>query len=445
MSDWLEAEQRIERAQQLCESRRWAEALKEIDAALSINPHNAAWHAQRGILLEELNRFEDAADAFENAADLDPEDRDVQVAYGAALIRLGRYAQAITIFDQLARLYPDFEPAYCHRVQIYAEIGQHEQAEEMFYIAQQLDEYCPHCFFHMGASLAGEDQTERAIFCWKKTLEIEPSYLGVYQRIAQAYRNKNDLKKAREYLIREIRNDPGNIDLLYEMAELTFESGQTAAAAAKFGQIVELDPYHAQAHYSLGKIWIKMGQPAQALACFETAQSISGSEPVFDDFNLKKGEALIQLGRYAEAKEPLEMALEDDKYNLRAAMLLGDCQLADNNPERALDGYRRVLAHDAHNPFAHHKLGICLFRTGEHENGLYHCLEAVRSKPDYGPAMYNAVVAHLRLGQFRSARAMLKRAVRNEPSNADLQKLNRRFWRYRFRYYFRAFRRRLGL
>lgn len=444
MSDWLEAEQRIERAQQLCESRRWAEALKEVDAALSINPHNASWHAQRGILLEELNRFDDAAEAFENAADLEPEDRDIQVAHGASLIRLGRYARAITIFNQLAKLYPDFEPAYCHRVQIYAEIGQHEQAEEMFYTAQQLDEYCPHCFYHMGVSLAAVDQTERAIYCWDKTLEIEPNYLGVYQRIAQAYRDKNDLKKAREYLIREIRTDPGNIDLLYEMADLTLESGQTAAAAAKFGQIVELDPYHAQAHYSLGKIWIKMGQPAQALACFETVQTISSDEPFLTDFNLKKGEALIQLGRYAEAKEPLELAVEEDKTNPRAAMLLGDCMLADNKPEIAIDGYRKVLAHDAHNPFAHHKLGICLFRTGNQENGLYHCLEAVRSKPDYGPAMYNAAVAHLKLGQWRHAKAMLRRAIRNEPGNTDLKKLNRQFWRYRVRYYVRSLRRRLN-
>jgi len=56
MNDWLEAEQRVERAQQLSESHRWAEALTELDAALAIHPTNALWHAQRGYLLEELDR-----------------------------------------------------------------------------------------------------------------------------------------------------------------------------------------------------------------------------------------------------------------------------------------------------------------------------------------------------------------------------------------------------
>lgn len=444
MSDWLEAEQRIERAQQLCESKRWAEALKEIDAAISINPHNASWQAQRGILLDELERFEESADAFELAANLEPTDRDIQVAFGAALIRLGRYAKAQDIFHQLAKHYPDFEPAYCHRLQIFAEIGQHEQAEEMFYQAQQLDEHCPHCFFHMGVSLFSNDQTERAIYCWKKVLELEPNYLGVYQKIAQAYRDTHDLKKAREFLILEIRNDPGNTDLLYDMAEVTLESGHVSAAAAKFSQIVELDPHHAMAHFALGKIWIKMGQPAKALTCFETVQNVVDYDPLFPGFNLKMGEALVQLGRYSEAKDPLEKAIKEDEGSTRAAMLLGDSLLADNKPELAVDGYRRVLARNAENPFAHHKLGVCLFRSGHHENGLYHCLEAVRAKPDYGAAMYNASVAHLKLGQWRQAKAMIRCALRNEPGNSILLKLKRQFWRYRIRYYIRALHSKIG-
>ena len=60
MNDWFEAEQRVERAQQLSESQRWEEALTELDAALAINPNNATWHAHRGYLLEELDRWEEA-------------------------------------------------------------------------------------------------------------------------------------------------------------------------------------------------------------------------------------------------------------------------------------------------------------------------------------------------------------------------------------------------
>jgi len=76
----------------------------------------------------------------------------VVVALGAVLSREGRYAPALKIFENLARLRPDYEPAYCHRVSIYAELGKHEQAEEMFYLAQELDKDCPHCFVHIATS-----------------------------------------------------------------------------------------------------------------------------------------------------------------------------------------------------------------------------------------------------------------------------------------------------
>ena len=98
MNDWLEAEQRIERAQEFSESQRWEEALAELEAALAINPSVAIWHAQRGYLLEELDRPADAVPAYERALELEPGDPDVAMALAVALTRLRRYARALKVF-----------------------------------------------------------------------------------------------------------------------------------------------------------------------------------------------------------------------------------------------------------------------------------------------------------------------------------------------------------
>src|SRR3990172_7641273 len=128
MNDWLEAEQRVERAQQLSESHRWAEALTELEAALAIQPSNALWHAQRGYLLEELDRTEDAAAAYQRSLDLDSSDREGALALGATLARRGRMGAALESFEAMAQQHPDCEPAYCHRVYICGELGRHDQA-----------------------------------------------------------------------------------------------------------------------------------------------------------------------------------------------------------------------------------------------------------------------------------------------------------------------------
>ncbi len=431
MNDWFEAEQRIERAQELSESRRWDEALAELDAALAINPHVALWHAQRGYLLEELDRIEDAVGAYEEALALEPDDQDVGLALGATLTRLGRFARALEVFDEIARTCPDCEPAYCHRINVYTRLGRHDQAEIMFYMAQHLDESCPHCFYHIGASLAARGQMERAIYCWRRVLELDPGYFGVNRRIAQAYRVGGEIELARDYFLREIREDPGQTDVLFELAQMTLESGQVAMAAARFAQIIELDPDHVEARFALGKIWLARGKAAEALACFDAIRSIAAGEVFLPDFELCVGDALFRLNRFSEATERFEAASAADPKNRHVLALWGGSLLAAERPDAAADCFRRILSLDARSHLAHHNLGVCLLQTDRLDGALSHCLEAVRLRPEFTPAMYNAAIAYLRLGKLPEAQVILRRAARCDPDNKDVQRLLKRFWRYR--------------
>jgi tetratricopeptide (TPR) repeat protein len=434
MNDWLEAEQRVERAQQLSESQQWAEALEEIEAALAINPHNAAWHAHRGCLLEELDQCGDAVQAFEDSLEIDPGDPEVALALSVVLTRLGRFSRALEVLERLGKRHTDFEPAFCQRINVYAELGRHDRAEEMFYLAQELNDSCPHCFFHMGSSLSARGQFDRAIFCWQRVLELEPEYIGVNRRIAEAYRAQGRLEEAREYYIQEVRKDPGNTDLLCELAEMLFVSGHVGTAAAKFAQILELDPDHEEAHFALGGIWLIRGQPAQALKCFDAVTSLIDGSPDLPGFDGKVGEALFQLRRFAEAQVRLEAAVSQDAGDVDTLMLLADCQLAMGKASRAADTFRRILVVSPDNPWAHHKLAVCLCRQGRHEAGLEHCLAALRAKPDYLAAMRVAVSAHLDLAQWREARTMLRRALRNSPEDPVLRRVDKRLWYYRLRH-----------
>ena len=428
MNDWLDAEQRVERAQQLSESQRWAEALAEIDAALAINPTNAAWHAHRGMLLEELDRWEDAADAFVSALSLEPDDRDTMVALGATLYRLGRLPQALQVFERLAKLYPNFEPAYCHRVGIYAELANHDQAEQMFYIAQELNESCPHCFAHMADSLIARGLYERALFCWKRALELDPGYLGINRQIGKAHRSKGRFDLAKKYYLREIRDDPGNIDLLYEVAELALESGETAAATAKLAHILELDPSHVESRFMLGKIWLRRGQPGQALTCFEAIESLGFDRFDLATFDLCMGDALFRLGRLSEARRRFEEAATDGPGDAKALLLLGDCLVAMAKPADAADAYRCFLAEEPDDAVVHHKLAVCLGQTGLHGGALEHCQQALKLDGGLTVAAHTAVLAHLGLAQWSEARALIRRLRRDDSRDPALKHLR---WRLR--------------
>ncbi|MCH8252416.1 MAG: tetratricopeptide repeat protein [Planctomycetes bacterium] len=435
MNDWFEAEQRLERAQQLCESHRWDEAVLEIEAAIALNPNNSSWHAQHGFLLDELERPEEAIDAFERAIELERGDRDVLMGLGVALARVGRLVRALEIFEEIGHRYPDFEPSYCFRIRVFAKLGRHEQAEEMFYQAQEFATDCPQCFYHVGMSLAARGKTERALFCFRRALELEPSFPSVNEQIAKVYRETGELEKAREYMLAELREAPGDTEVLLELAEIAVESGNPESAIDRLGQILELDPEHSAARFQLGEVLLATGEPARALECLEAARTELPERSY--DIELRMGEAHLRLGQFRAARRCIEAALSEVADQPQALMLLGDALLADRKFADAANCFRKVLAQDNESATAHQCLAVCLIRTGRCEAGLDHFAEAIRCRPDYIQAIQNAVLAYLHLRRWSEARAMLERGLRVDPDNRILTLLKRRWLRVRAHYMLR--------
>src|SRR2546423_5434855 len=129
MNDWNDAEERVEKAHELFQQRRWAEALEELRAAISINPYNSSWFFNIGLTLDELHRYDEALAAYQQAVKIDPDDLQSMNHLGVDLCRVGRFEQALQAFEKIQVLDPEFEPAYCNRIIAYSEVGDHEKAE----------------------------------------------------------------------------------------------------------------------------------------------------------------------------------------------------------------------------------------------------------------------------------------------------------------------------
>ncbi len=423
MSDWQEAEQRVERAHELYERGRWEEAVSELRRAIEINPNISAWYFNLGLTLDMMERFEEALTAYQHALEIDPDDLELLVAAGADCVRTGQYRPSIRFFERAESIDPSFEPCYCNRIVAYSELGDHERAEEMFYLARQYREKCPICYYNMGASLFARGIYDKALWCWRQVLEIEPDYPQVHARMADVHWAKGQLPEARRHLIEELRSDPGNVDTLLDLGELLMEMDQRTAAAEKFRQVLDLDPEECTAHYQLGILAEGEGDYRQALEKFKF---VLARDSHFGGAHLQIAQIYYRIKNRAEALHHANCELAQRDLDEQNLLELGHLFMDLGQLDSAQTAFRRLLETNPRNADARHSLAVSMLLAGRLDEGVAQCKLALKIQPKYMLAMSNLALAYLSKRDCVRARYWLREALDIAPDDPQLRQISQR-------------------
>lgn len=107
------------------------DALRELDAAIELDPDDGTIHYERGVALSLAERREAAVDAFFRATELDPDDAWARVVLGLALVEDGRAEEAAGELERGARDRPDDLEAQLLAALAAAAAGYEDRAWEM--------------------------------------------------------------------------------------------------------------------------------------------------------------------------------------------------------------------------------------------------------------------------------------------------------------------------
>jgi tetratricopeptide (TPR) repeat protein len=423
MSDWQEAERRIERAHDLYERGKWEEALVELKRAIEINPHMGAWYFNLGLTLDMMERHEEALAAYRSALEIDGQDIESLAAAGTDCNRLERYREAIEYFQRVESLDPQYESSYCNRIVAYTELGEHDHAEEMFYIARQYKEKCPACLYNIGMSLFARGRYDRALWCWQQVLEIDADYPQVHARIADVFWAKNQHAEARRHLMEELRSDPGNIDTLLDLGELLMEMGHNGLAAEKFRQVLDLDPEDSTAHYQLGVLAQLEGDDRLAMDRFKF---VLRHDAQFVGAHLRMAQIYHRAKNRAEALYHANCELAQAEIDDQTLLELGGLLIDMGQLEAAKLAMRRVLQDSDTNADAHHGLAVACLMSGDLDTGIDECKKTLKLQPKHALAMSNLAMAYLNRREYARARYWLDEAMDIAPEDHHLRQIANR-------------------
>ena len=422
-NDWSDAEHHIEQAHDFYDHGNWHEALRELEAAIDINPNNIGCLFNKGITLDSLGRFSEAAQTYQNAIDLDPQDPELLNCLAGDYTRLGLYDRALEAFEKIENIAPDFEPAFCNRIITYTEMGHHEKAEEMFYQARQIKEFCPFCFYNMGNSLFARKLYDRAIWCWQQTKNITPDHPQINYRIAQGYWANKDPQKAHHHFLEELRHQPGDIEVLLDTGILLLEINKLESAKEKFTRIIELDNTHCLAHHYLGELHLHQKKWTQAVESFNRALELN---PAQQGSHYRLGECYLHLGQLANAREHLLAELDASPDQLEVLLDLGCLLLEVDQITDAMICFERFIDLNPGDYVAYQNLSLCYYLTGLPNEGIDLSYKVLQLQQDHLPALHNLANAYLQKNAPDKAKPYIEKACLIEPSDQSLKKLKRK-------------------
>jgi len=436
------------------ERGRWAEAESELRKALSLNPDQADWHYNLGLTLEASGRDVEAISTYERVIELLPDQAEPLIAAGAVCNRLRRYESAVEWLDRALTMEPAHEHAYAHKIDALTRLGDHDEAEATFYLAQQaLEDPSPHCLAAIAESLIERQAYDRAGWCLKESLRLEPQMPRLRARLATVLAATGKPQRALQMYLRDLRDDPGNIDTLLDYGELLIEMGRLAEAAEKFRRVLELEPANVDAHYRLGQVAMLSGRFEQAHLEFELVLKL---DRYFPAIRLALSEALLKRGQVNAARASLqeELDLEESGAAERSsrdrsgATATGSADSTGAPPERSpeelarlggllLDAglpaaavplFERVHATRGESASTMRCLAIARFRSGDASGGVAASRRVLRLDPTNLSAIHNLALAALEAGQIRVAAGWISRGLRVDRHDDGLRRLRMRLW-----------------
>ncbi len=423
MNDWVDAESRAERAYDLYEQGRWTEAAAELKAALDINPYNAAWHFNLALTLESLEQYDAACLSYERSLDLEGSDVETLNCLGVNLTRIGRYDEAIAKFAKAQRHDPNYEPAYCNRIVTYTEMGDHDSAELMFYLARQIREECPLCYYNMGNSFFARRENKKAISCWQESVRIDSSHRHAHARIAEALWMDGDLEGAAHHYQAELQlvNDD-DVDVMLDYGDLLTEMGKFEQAREQFENSLAIEPDSAEAHFLLGELAAKQLMFNEAELRYRQAIEL---DPKYPGAHTRLARMLLRQDSSESAATHLLAELDSCHDDPDVLGELGELLIEVGQLPQANLAFKRLVSLRPDDSKALHNLAVSFFMLDKMDEGINHCRKALKVKPGYSLALYNLALAFLQKGLLARARRYASQALMAAPTDEEVTELSR--------------------
>ena len=177
---------------------------------------------------------------------------------------------------------------------------------------------------------------------------------------------------------------PNSAVAQYSVGALYVRMGNYDEAETHLDMAVHLDPNNYKAWYNKGVLHMRQGHAMEALDAYNKCISLKEyTKAYFSRAMLYEGTGKPEL-----ALPDIERVLAEQPQNARAYYIKADCLEQQGNVSGALENYNKAIAFEDTEPLFYIRRGLALAKTNQATPALNDLNKAVALKPDDGEAYY---------------------------------------------------------
>jgi cyclophilin family peptidyl-prolyl cis-trans isomerase/tetratricopeptide (TPR) repeat protein len=268
------------------------------------------------------------------------------------------FDKALRYSSDAMSLSPNTADVLNERAQIYAAMGDLEQALEIYDRSLTVDDEYAKTYLSLGQLYIAQEEWDKAAEAYETALEISPSSADSYSNLGYVYSRIGDSEAALEAYQKAVELRPYNYVDYQNLAVLYYQMGQIDAAVREANRALELAPDSQKS--SLESFLTQLGQP---------------------------------VGESSPATAP----------EIQELLGQGRTQMDAEDWSAAEQTYKQILELDVNNPLAHSALAYIYAQQGRIEEAITENLAVLDLIPDDYSSYKNLAILYQQKGDIAKA------------------------------------------
>jgi superkiller protein 3 len=405
--------------------RQYEEAVNAYRQAIDLNPQYARPWKSLGDVYRAQHRPEGVMEAYQQAIALEPGYAWPYHSLGLIYKNKGAFPQAITYYQQAIDRHPqdtDRAVSWNGLGNVYLEMGRYNDAADAYRQAIQLNPADAWPYHNLGFVSKQQGVYPQAIGLYLQAIERFEgdrykaiswnnlgnvySVLGRNQDAVEAYQQAIALNK--NYAL------PWN-----SLGETFARLERLAEAAAAYQEAIRLNPHYVLAYHNLGDAHWQLTRYDEAGAAYRQAIALD-EQYVWPYHNL----ALLydERGEYEQALKYYNLAIERHPSAEQKAVLadkMGDLYRINDQPQRAIDAYRRAAGFDPGYASPWYNLGNIQAGLEQDDEAIAAYRKAIALKPGDPWPYHNLALVYEKREVYGEAIALYQQAIERQRTDRD--------------------------